>query len=42
MGVPTSRMRNNLLYEDEEVGELIKAELDGRGGNDRVDVFYHS
>ena len=32
----------NLLYEDKEVGELIKAELDSSRSDDCVNVFYHS
>lgn len=32
----------DLLYEDEEVAELVKAELDGSSGDDGVDVLNHS
>lgn len=32
----------DLLNEDEEVGELVEAELHSSGGDDCVDVFYHS
>lgn len=42
ISVLKSRMRHNLLYEDEEVGELIEAELDSSCSDDCVNVFYHS
>lgn len=32
----------DLLNEDEEVGELVETELHSSGGDDCVDVFYHS
>lgn len=35
-------MSSDLLYEDEEVGELIEAELHSSSSDDCVDVFYYS
>lgn len=32
----------DLLYEDEEVAELVKVELDGSSSDDGVDVLDHS